>query len=339
MRSSDAIACSGDEWNPGGRRRVVHRASTQPLSVTGPFLIRREPPLLPPMPKGEAIADSWSARHCPARRSPRGARRAPSPRLARRRRRRVGKTVPVERHPVCPGVGPGTGWAFWRRVGAWGRVGGPPPLVVAASLAGRAAGDECGGDHPRLARGVFLGACRVLGLAPSASLWGGNPENSVSLPFPRCGLESQFGGPLDHQASARVGCLPFGMARPPGTPRCAVLARGDDPPEPPAALCWPGGTTPRNPPLRSAPARWYFADTPATRPGTRPGLAGPVTIVSPYPAWVLADTPAARPGTRLGLAGPVTIASPYPAWVLAGAPAARPGTRPGLAGPVTIACP
>ena len=41
-------------------------------------------------------------------------------------------------------------------------------------------------------------------------------------------------------------CLPFGVTRPPETP---------------AAL--PGATP--EPPLRSAPARWYLADTPATR--------------------------------------------------------------------------
>ena len=28
----------------------------------------------------------------------------------------------------------------------------------------------------------------------------------------------------------------------------------------------PGGATPPYPPLRSAPARWYFADTPAAHP-------------------------------------------------------------------------
>ncbi len=37
----------------------------------------------------------------------------------------------------------------------------------------------------------------------------------------------------------------------------------------------PGGTTPRNPPLRSAPARWYFAGTPALAGPRGPGsLAG-----------------------------------------------------------------
>jgi hypothetical protein len=39
---------------------------------------------------------------------------------------------------------------------------------------------------------------------------------------------------------------------------------------------------PRNPPLRSAPARWYFAGTPATHPGIRPGsLARRATNASP----------------------------------------------------------
>jgi Actinobacteria/chloroflexi VLRF1 release factor len=34
------------------------------------------------------------------------------------------------------------------------------------------------------------------------------------------------------------------------------------------------GATPRNPPLRSAPARWYFADTPATRRAGGPDSLG-----------------------------------------------------------------
>ena len=80
----------------------------------------------------------------------------------------------------------------------------------------------------------------------------------------------------------------------PGTrPGLAVLARGDDPPEPPAALraplryspthrplaghkartrCASPGTTPRNPPLRSAPRCGTRRHT-GHSPGTRPGLA------------------------------------------------------------------
>ena len=42
-----------------------------------------------------------------------------------------------------------------------------------------------------------------------------------------------------------------------------------------ARQCWLGGATPRNPPLRFAPARWYFADTPALAEAFGPGsLAG-----------------------------------------------------------------
>ena len=51
-----------------------------------------------------------------------------------------------------------------------------------------------------------------------------------------------------------------------------VLARGDDPPEPPAALCWPGGATPRNPPLRYAPrggTRRHTGRSPGTKARTR----------------------------------------------------------------------
>jgi hypothetical protein len=40
------------------------------------------------------------------------------------------------------------------------------------------------------------------------------------------------------------------------------------------------GATPRNPPLRFAPARWYFADTPATH-RAKARFAGPVASASP----------------------------------------------------------
>ncbi len=69
-----------------------------------------------------------------------------------------------------------------------------------------------------------------------------------------------------------LGGRPFGDGTPPPPP----------PPGETVPPCSAGpGTTPRNPPLRYAPALRYLADTPATRPGTRPGLAGPVTIASP----------------------------------------------------------
>jgi|SRR5450755_2929974 len=86
--------------------------------------------------------------------------------------------------------------------------------------------------------------------------------------------------------------------------RLTVLAQVDDPPEPPAAQCWPGGTTPRNPPLRCAPRG---GTSPAHRPLTGP--EGPVrwagTSVSPQPAhgarrW---DRPLTGPEARF--AGPV----------------------------------
>ncbi len=57
----------------------------------------------------------------------------------------------------------------------------------------------------------------------------------------------------------------------------------------------PGGTTPRNPPLRFAPARWYFADTPAAHPSLRPGIAGPVASASPWPAAVPAGSTGRSP--------------------------------------------
>ena len=72
------------------------------------------------------------------------------------------------------------------------------------------------------------------------------------------------------------------------------------------AECWPGGATPRNPPLRFAPARWYFAD--CAGPGGRP--PGTPRMRSAPARWYFADTPAARRAFGPGLAGPVTSASP-----------------------------
>jgi 2-C-methyl-D-erythritol 4-phosphate cytidylyltransferase len=50
----------------------------------------------------------------------------------------------------------------------------------------------------------------------------------------------------------------------------ALLARGDESPEPPAAQCQPGGTNPRNPPLRSVSPGGRPPGTP--RCASRPGL-------------------------------------------------------------------
>jgi len=44
--------------------------------------------------------------------------------------------------------------------------------------------------------------------------YGSKPGKLGVTGVPPLRLGSQFGGPLDHQASARVGCLPFGVARP-----------------------------------------------------------------------------------------------------------------------------
>jgi len=94
------------------------------------------------------------------------------------------------------------------------------------------------------------------------------------------------------------------------------------------------GATPRNPPLRSAPAWWYFAgsagpggdppEPPAAlrarvvvlrrhtghSPGPRARFAGPVTSASPWPAVVLADIHRPLTGPKARFAGPVTSASP-----------------------------
>jgi hypothetical protein len=52
--------------------------------------------------------------------------------------------------------------------------------------------------------------------------------------------------------------------------RCA--GPGGDPPEPPAVPA--RGATPRSPPHALRAPWWYFADTPATRPGQGPGSLG-----------------------------------------------------------------
>ena len=63
--------------------------------------------------------------------------------------------------------------------------------------------------------------------------------------------------------------------------RNKALARGDDPREPPAALCWPGGTTPRNPPDALRARAVVLRRHTGRSLGTRPGSLGPVTSVSP----------------------------------------------------------
>jgi hypothetical protein len=144
--------------------------------------------------------------------------------------------------------------------------------------------NECGGARPRpTGRCGALGAClspvrpvmlaciRAIGLELGcplddqvsatycfgfvSSTYGSEPGKlGVTAVPPSLRARSQFGGALDHQASAWAGCLPFGVARPP---------------EPPAALRAPLG---------------YFADTPAARraggpvrcagPGKRPSVPG-----------------------------------------------------------------
>jgi len=97
---------------------------------------------------------------------------------------------------------------------------------------------------------------------------------------------------------------------------------GGDPPEPPAALCWPGGATPQNPPPRFAPARWYIADTPALAEASGPGSLAGYNRLAVGPATGLADSTGHSPGLRPGFAGPVRKGLPAGA----GSPfALRPG--------------
>jgi len=63
------------------------------------------------------------------------------------------------------------------------------------------------------------------------------------------------------------------------------------------------GATPRNPPLRSAPARWYFADTSALAEAFGPGLLAGSERLAVGPAELLADSTGHSPGTRPGSLG------------------------------------
>jgi ribosome biogenesis GTPase len=83
-----------------------------------------------------------------------------------------------------------------------------------------------------------------------------------------------------------------------------VLARGGDPPEPPAtrcgyppAQCWPGGTTPRNPPPPAAVPRRHTGRS----PGLKARLAGPVRSSLRNPRRCSPIAPAAHPGRRPGI--------------------------------------
>jgi hypothetical protein len=73
-------------------------------------------------------------------------------------------------------------------------------------------------------------------------------------------------------------CWPGG--RPPGTPRCAVLARGTTPSEPPLHCAGPGGDPPEPPAALRARAVVLRRDT-GHSPGPRARFAGPVTSASP----------------------------------------------------------
>ena len=82
---------------------------------------------------------------------------------------------------------------------------------------------------------------RIRGWLTRAAAVGGLPEGRLAEAFQVLSTVLARGG------------------RPPGTPRCALPARGDDPPEPPAALRAPTAIPRRNT---------------GAHPGARPGLAG-----------------------------------------------------------------
>ena len=137
------------------------------------------------------------------------------------------------------------------------------------------------------------------------TLWGANLEKLGVTAVPLCGLGLQSGGPLDHQVSAWVGCLPFGVARPPGTPRCASRPRGGTSPTVLARRATPG--TPR---MRFAPARWYLADTPAAHRAQGPGSLGRSRAPRRDPLRCSPIAPAAHPSLRPGFVRPVTARGP-----------------------------
>jgi hypothetical protein len=63
---------------------------------------------------------------------------------------------------------------------------------------------------------------RTAAPAPGAAC---TARHSLACGLLRSWRRSQFGGPLDHQASAWVGCLPFGVARPPEPPAALRLVQ------------------------------------------------------------------------------------------------------------------
>ena len=137
------------------------------------------------------------------------------------------------------------------------RPGCLPSLARAAGHAGRVSVvvSELGRPlNDQAAAAYFFGfVCLPMGSEP-----GKLAVTAVPL---RCGLGSQFGGPLDHQASAWVGCLPFGVARPPGTPRCA--------------------------PRPAAVTRRYTGRS----PGRRPGSLGRYERLAVIPLWLTSGNP------------------------------------------------
>ena len=141
---------------------------------------------------------------------------------------------------------------------------------------------------------------------------------------PGRGAASRWRPPKESGSSSAPACSPRKS-----WPRRAVLARGNDPPDPPRALRAPlayfagtvlaRGATPWNPPLRSAPR---CGTSPAHRPLTGP--KGPVRWAGSDRLAVTSRrqcppaAPAAHPGLRPGVAGPVTITSPEPALTMVG---------------------
>ena len=126
---------------------------------------------------------------------PTGATSGPSPCLARRRRRRVGKNVPVGRHPVCPGVGlHAAGGRSGGGAGAGGGWAGHLPWSLLVPWPGARPGTSVAAITPGCA-GVSSLVLPLSLACAAASRWPRLPSPGVVT----------AGRPLDDQARAARG--------------------------------------------------------------------------------------------------------------------------------------
>jgi hypothetical protein len=167
-------------------------------------------------------------------------------------------SVPLGRHSgfvLMPGWKRREGCAAGTDAGG-GRMGGPP-CVAAAVPGGRGRG-ECGGARPRPERACLPRCLFYLGCAAG-------PVGCIAW----CTVTGQWStrSPVGGRGSAFA---IWGGTTPWNPPLRFAPRDGTSPahrpltgPKGPGSLCWPGGTTPLEPPGALRAPRWYFAGTPA----------------------------------------------------------------------------